>query len=316
MKIFLVGKSASITHWFEDASSALRAEGHEVRLGVLRHPWLNTGLEALMAEPLAAAMAMRAARFDPDLVLVIGALHAPATFLERLSALPGRPPLVGWVGDAFGASAREAAELYDLVAYTDSGLNARHAAFGFASRRLFLPHAANLGKVPPEIAGGSGLRTPQMVFIGTPTPGRRAVVEAVRAPLTIFGPAWANAGKSPHEFHAARVAADDVVAIYARHMAALNIRNEGNVVHGLNQRSFDPYLSATPVVSDDQADLPLCFEPGREVLVWRDFDELNAHYDRLRRYPGDAVRIGEAGRRRIFVDHGFGQRLETVMKTL
>ena len=57
MKIFLVGKRASITHWFEDAAAALGAEGHNVCLGVVRHPWLNAGLEAALAEPLAAAMA-------------------------------------------------------------------------------------------------------------------------------------------------------------------------------------------------------------------------------------------------------------------
>lgn len=316
MKIFLVGKGASITHWFEDAAGALRGEGHTVELGVVRHPWLNAGLEALMAEPLAATMAARASRFDPDLVLVIGGLHAPVRFLERLAALPGRPPLVGWAGDAFDASARQAANLYDLVAYTDSGLVARHAALGFASRGLFLPHAANLGKAPPERPGIARPRAARMVFIATPTPGRRVVVESVRAPLAIFGPAWVMRGPSPHEIHAARVAADDVAAIYAGHLASLNIRNEHNVLHGLNQRAFDPYLSATPVLSDDQADMALCFEPGREVLVWRDTEELNAHYDRLLRHPEDALRIGVAGRRRLFADHGFGQRLKSIMEAL
>ena len=314
MKIFLVGKRASITHWFEDAADALRTEGHDVRLGVVRHPWLSAGVEAALAEPLAAAMAARAARFDPDLVLVIGALHAPAAFLERLAALPGRPPLAGWAGDAFDIDARRAAELYDLLAYTDSGLVARHRALGFASRSLFLPHAANLGKAP-----ASRPRAPRMVFVATPTAGRRAVVAAVTAPMTIFGPGWAPRGaeaSARHEIHAGRVAAGEVAGLYAGHLAALNIRNEHNVLHGLNQRSFDPYLSATPVVTDDQADIAMCFEPGREVLVWRDADELNAHYDRLLRDPDAARRIGEAGRRRIVADHGFGRRLETLVAAL
>lgn len=311
MKIFLVGKSASITHWFEDAASALRAEGHAVRLGVVRRPWLNAGLEAALAQPLAADMAARAARFDPDLVLVIGGLHTPAAFLERLAALPGRPPLVGWAGDAFDAGARRAADLYDLLAYTDSGLVARHTEMGFAARCLFLPHAANLGKSPAERP-----RALRMVFVATPTPGRRAVVEAVTAPLAIFGPAWGAEGLAHHQVHAGRVAPGDVAGLYAGHLAALNIRNECNVLHGLNQRSFDPYLSATPVVTDDQADIALCFEPGAEVLVWRDTDELNAGYDRLLREPDLARRIGQAGKRRLFADHGFGRRLETLMSAL
>ena len=311
MKIFLVGKSASITHWFEDAAGALRAEGHDLRLGVVRHPWLNAVVEAALAEPLAAAMAARAARFDPDLVLVIGGLHAPAAFVEQLAALPGRPPLVGWAGDAFDAGARRTADLYDLLAYTDSGLVARHVELGFGSRGLFLPHAANLGNTLPERQ-----RAARMVFVATPTPGRRAVVEAVTAPLAIFGPAWGAEGMSHHQVHAGRVTPGDVGGLYAGHLAALNVRNERNVLHGLNQRSFDPYLSATPVVTDDQADISLCFEPGAEVLVWRDTDELNSHYERLLRHPEDAARIGQAGRRRLFADLGFGRRLETLMSAL
>ena len=310
MKIFLVGKSASITHWLEDAAAALTSEGHEVRLGVVRHPWLNAAVEDRLAQPLAEVMAARARRFGPDLMLVIGALHAPAAYLERLAAIPGRAPLVGWAGDVFDAAARPLAGCYDLIGYTDSGLVARHAALDFAPPSLFLPHAANLGKAPAPRP-----RAARMAFVATPTPGRRAVVEGVSAPLAIFGPGWEGTG-GRHEVHVGRVAADAVAGLYASHLAVLNVRNERNVLHGLNQRSFDPYLSATPVVTDDQADIALCFEPGEEVLVWRDSNELDSHYDRLLRHPEAAARIGEAGRRRIFAHHGFGRRLETLMAAL
>jgi spore maturation protein CgeB len=237
-------------------------------------------------------------------------------FLERLTALPGRPPLVGWVGDAFDEGARGAAAFYDLLAYTDTGLVARHAELGFPSARLFLPHAANLARAPRVSAQPAGPRVERMVFFATPTSGWRVVVEAVKTPLAIHGPAWAKGTPSRHDVHDRRVAASAVPALYARHLAALNVRNERNVLHGLNQRAFDPYLSATPVVSDDQPDLALCFEPQKEVLVWRDLDELNAHYDRLVENPDEAARIGGEGRRRLFAQHGFGHRLKTLRQAL
>jgi spore maturation protein CgeB len=210
------------------------------------------------------------------------------------------------VGDLFDDTAREAATLYDLVAYTDSGLMARHAELGFACRAIFLPHAANLAAAPPP-----AVRAPRMVFVGNATSGRRAVVDAIASPITVFGPGWSRT--APHDIHPGRIAHAAVAGLYARHLAALNVRNERNVLVGLNQRSFDPCLSATPLVTDDQADLDHCFDPGSEVLVWRDAGELNAAYDRLRRFPDEAARIGEAGRRRVLAEHGYTHRLATLM---
>jgi spore maturation protein CgeB len=304
MKIALIGKQASITHWLEDAAAAFRADGHRVRMGIVRRPWLNARLETAMVEPMAAALAASIARFSPDLILAIGGFHVPAPFLERLAALPGRAPLVAWVGDNFDEDAGALTRLYDLVAYTDSGLVARHTSLEFATPSLFLPHAANLNTAPAPAD-----RAHRMVFLANATPGRRGVVANISAPIAVYGPGWNAETGGLHEVHSGRLAHRAAAGLYARHLAALNVRNEHNVLHGLNQRSFDPYLSATPVVTDDQADLERCFDPGAEVVVWRDADELNAAHDRLLRFPGEAVRLGEAGRRRVFAEHGFGHRL-------
>jgi spore maturation protein CgeB len=310
VKILIIGKRGSITHWLEDAVAALCAEGHSVRIGVVRRPWMSARLEAALVEPLADALAKAAAQFAPDLILAIGGFHVPATFLRRLAALPGQPPMAGWVGDLFDETAREAATLYDLAAYTDSGLLARHASLGFPSRATFLPHAANLAAAPPAAA----TRDPRMVFVANATPGRRAVVEAITSPVSVYGPGWRRT--PPHDIHPGRAPHAAVAGLYARHLAALNVRNERNVLFGLNQRSFDPYLSATPLVTDDHGDLDRCFDPGSEVLVWRDADELNAAYERLRRSRDEARRIGEAGRRRVLAEHGYVHRLATLMAAL
>ncbi len=310
MKLLLIGKRGSINHWLEDAAAAFRADGHTVRVGLVRRSWLSAALEASLAEPLAADLAARAARFAPDLILAIGAFHVPALFLERLAALPGRPPLAGWVGDIFNEASAPLARLYDVVGYTDSALEARHRALAFAANALFLPHAANLGAALPPAAARAG----RMVFVANATAGRRAVVEAITSPIDVRGPGWRGAA-GPHAY-GPRVAYRAVAGLYAGHLAALNIRNEHNVLAGLNQRSFDPYLSATPVVSDAQGDIERCFDPAAEVLVWRSVDELNAVHDRLRRFPHEAARIGQAGRARVVAEHGFGHRLARLMAAL
>jgi len=311
MKLLLLGRAGGITHWLEDVADALGLEGHEVRIAVVRRPWLNAGLERALAPPIAARIAASAKRFGPDLIIAIGGFHTPRAILERLRALPGRPPMVGWVGDLFDATAAPLATLYDLVGYTDSGLAALHVESCFASRAIFLPHAAN-----PRGAGPAVARDPRMVFAAAATPSRRKVVAAIAKPIVVHGPGWSGLSGRGHEIHAGRIAHAAVTEAYRRHLAVLNIRNERNVLHGLNQRNFDPCVAATPILTDAQADLERCFDPGHEVLVWRDVAELNATYDRLLNDPRHATSIGEAGRRRVMAEHLFQHRLSAILAAL
>ncbi len=308
MKIFLLGKGASITHWLEDAAAAFAGEGHEVAMGLVRRPWLAAPLEAALAGPIAARLRRRIIRQAPDLILALGAFHVPAPILEAIASLPGRAPLIGWVGDRFDESARALAGHYDGVGYADSALLAQHEASKFSSAAIYLPHAANpAGDWPPAES-----REGRMVFVGNPTPHRRAVALALNAPITLHGPGWTVAEGPHHQIHPRRLAPQALRGVYGRHLAALNIRNELNVLSGLNQRNFDPLLAGAALITDDQPDLERCFDPGAEVLVWRDLDELNAHHARLLAAPDEAAALGARGRRRVLAEHTYGARLKTL----
>lgn len=314
MRIFLLGKIASITHWLEDAAAAFAAEGHAVALGVTRRPWVNLAVESALAGPLAARLVSRVRRFQPEVILAIGGYHVPPAILAALAALPGRPPLVGWVGDLFDGSARDAAALFDAAAYTDSALVSRHETLGFKAKALFLPHAVDpqASWLRPAVAE----RRARMAFVANPTAHRCAVVDALDAPITLHGAGWRPASRVEHEVHARRAAKRELGAIYGAHLAALNIRNEHNVLAGLNQRSFEPCLTGAVMVTDDQPDLERCFNPGVEVLVWHDTDELNALYARLRGNPAQAAAVGERGRRRVLAEHTYARRLKTLIDAL
>jgi spore maturation protein CgeB len=317
MKLFVLGKRGSITRWTEASIGGLRAAGHEVRVGITRRPNISRSIErALLAgwtgAPMSARLCRAIVRFSPDLILAIGPYLMPLPIIERVAALPGRPPLVGWVGDVFSDTSFRAAELLDAVAYTDTGMLALHKKLGFPSRAVFLPHAAN----PLLDHGVSGWppRDPRMVFVANPTERRLALVSQIRTPMCLYGHGWKRLARSDHQIDSRRIGNDELARIYRAHLAVLNIRNEHNILTGLNQRHFDPYLAATPVVTDNQADLAECFEPGREILVYRDVDELNDIYTSLQREPARAAMIGEAGRRCIFAKHTYQQRLATMAK--
>ena len=100
--------------------------------------------------------------------------------------------------------------------------------------------------------------------------------------------------------------------IYASHLGALNIRHEHNVINGLNQRHFAPYIVGTPVIADAQGDIEQCFDPGHEILVYRDAAELSAIQTMLRANPTKARDVGEAGHKRVMAQHTYAHRIETV----
>jgi spore maturation protein CgeB len=319
VKIFVVGKRGSVTHWAEDAVAGFEAAGHSVAFGSTRNPGLHRSIERILLAgwagvPRGALLGRAIARFAPDLILIITAYHTPLPLLEHIAALPGRPPMLGWVGDRFSAQQRPAAALFDAVAYTDTGLLALHRELGLACPATFVPHAANPRL---HVAADEALpRRSDMVFVANPTEYRLALVSGVRTPLQLYGRGWARLRKSCHQVHARRIGLEELAAVYRKHLAVLNVRNERNVMAGLNQRHFDPYLAGTPVVADNQDDLQLCFVPGREMLVYRDVDELNDLYARLRREPGHAAAVGEAGRQRVLAEHTYGHRLAAMARLL
>jgi spore maturation protein CgeB len=305
MRLFVLGKLGSVTQWTEASVAGFRAAGHEVRLGVTRNPRVHRTIERLL--PRSAQVSRAIADFSPDLIVVIAAYLVPLPILQRVAALPNRAPLLGWVGDIFSPADRAAAALFDAVAYTDTGLLALHCQLGFDSRAVFLPHAVNAAL--DHVAVDWQSRQRSMVFVANPTPRRLSLVTQVRTPLQLCGPGWQRLQGTQHRIDPRRIGPDELATVYRSYLAVLNIRNEGNVLNGLNQRHFDPYVAATPVVTDDQSDLSQCFDPGREILVYRDADELNEIYDRLQREPDRAAAIGEAGRRRVLADHTYGRRL-------
>jgi spore maturation protein CgeB len=310
LKLFLLGKRGSIVHWLEDAASAFAGAGHEVRVGITRRPWLNARLERALAEPIGEAIARRVASFEPELILAIGAYHVPSAILARVAAVPGRAPLIGWVGDVFDdAAGAAAAGLCDAVGYTDSGLLARHKSLNFPSSALFLPHAVDPRGAEPPVASA---RRERMVFVANPTPARQAVVDAIASPIAVWGPSWRPSPNVRHEIHARRIAPTEARRVYRSHFAALNIRNEFNVLTGLNQRNFEPCLAGAALITDDQPDLGLCFEPGAEVWAWRDVDELNDLYARALRDTAGAAALGARGRARVLASHTYERRLDAL----
>jgi spore maturation protein CgeB len=317
MKISVIGKIGSVTHWLEDCAADLAAAGHKIEICPTRNPRLSATIEQLLLTPAlgaprAALIVRKIRQFHPDLILAVRGFEVPREVLERLKSLPNRPPLAAWVGDSFFETDRSTAAWYDVVAYTDSFFVKQHQSMAFDSRCIYLPHAASSRLGEPDAT----VRIPRLVFVANPTPHRVDMLNRMQTPVELYGPGWQPFAQAPHVIHAGRLDVEALAAAYRRHIGVLNIRHEANIVHGLNQRSFDPYILGTPVVSDDQPDLGSCFERGREVLIYRNADELEDIYGRLRREPRLASDIGAAGRQRVLSEHCYKHRIAKIAAAL
>jgi spore maturation protein CgeB len=316
MNIVLLGKTGSIMHWTEDMAADLRLSGHTVTVVPTRDTRLNKGLERFLLSPgigapLAVAIVRKIRRLAPDLVLAVGCLdECPLTIFQHIAAAYGLPPVVAWVGDAFDDKMAEVAALFDLIAYTDTGMVALHERLGFRSKAAFVPLAASRAT---RAARTFDERIPSLAFVAAPTANRRALLANITEPVAIFGPGWQDAKELVgHQRDARRIDQRELATIYASHLGVLNIRHAAYVMNGMNHRHFAPYIEGTPVITDAQPDISHCFEAGTEMLVYRNSDDLNEIYAASRRDPEWAATIGLAGQRRVLASHTYAHRLDTI----
>jgi spore maturation protein CgeB len=314
MKVLLLGKTGSIMHWTEDVAADLRLSGHDVTVVPTRDPRLSKTLErALLSRaigaPLATHLVRKMRRIAPDLILAIGCLDEfPLTLFQHIAHEKERPPMVAWIGDTFTGQMAEVAGLFDVIAYTDTGMVEQHENLGFRSRSAFVPLGASRAARAVKAPGG---RLPLLAFVAAPTPNRRALLAEVNEPIAIFGPGWQHATElARHSVDARRIDERELANIYASHLGVLNIRHAVYVINGLNHRHFAPYICGTPVISDAQPDISRCFEAGTEMLIYQNADELNDIVAALRRDPARAAAIGMAGQRRVLACHTYAHRLD------
>ena len=320
VRILLLGKRGSLVLWLENLARACRRLGHATRVFAingnslasrLRVKW--QGRAAANAGWMLAGFERTLADFRPDLIVVAGVFGVPLEYYRILREWPRRPAIAGLVGDRFSADGRERANHCDRLYYTDTRFFKDAGEAGITATGRYLPLA-----VDPELfRPGAGPRRAEVLFVASRTEFREAVVRGLEAPARIVGTDWSALARDGfHRVQNRKIGRPWLIRLYQRHLAVLNVRNEANVEHGLNQRSFEPLACGAVVLNDDLVDLPCSFEPGREILVYRDREELNALVARLRREPGFGTRVAEAGRRRVLAEHTYAHRIRAILNDL
>lgn len=174
--------------------------------------------------------------------------------------------------------------------------------------------------VPPESAFDA-----EMSFLGNRLPDREARVDtfffdAARAlpnrRFLLGGSGWESLDLPPNVRHLGHVYTRDHNAFNATPKAVLNVSRESMAAIGFSPatRVFEAAAAGGCLVSDAWEGLDAFLEPGREVLVARDGQEVAAHLRELT--VERARRIGERARERVLRDHTYAHRARRVEEVL
>jgi spore maturation protein CgeB len=183
---------------------------------------------------------------------------------------------------------------------------------------FYLPQACNQRLHRPLTAAGT---EPYLVIAGNMYPSRIRLLERVQAkglPLRLYGspfPRWV--GSTPlRDVHTGRcVFGEDKARVFRSAAAVLNTMHPAEI-RGVNSRLFEAAGCGAAVLTEFRPTLPDLFAIGREVLAFRDFDELIDQATSLLAEPGLTAKLGDAAAARALQNHTFEKRLTVILEKL
>jgi spore maturation protein CgeB len=162
-------------------------------------------------------------------------------------------------------------------------------------------------------------------FLGNRLPDRERRVEefflcpAAKMPGSHFllgGSGWGDKHKSANIKYFDHVYTRDHNAFNCTPAAVLNISRESMARYGFSPatRVFEAAGAAACLITDAWEGIELFLEPGREILVARNGDEVLEHLHALT--PQRAQQIGGAAYRRVIGEHTYAHRAAAVERAL
>lgn len=238
----------------------------------------------------------------PRRVVAFWDVDAPAT-LERLHGDPSDP---------FAALVPR----FDLVLTYGGGAPVVDAYTRLGARRCEPVYNALDPHSHHPVAPDARYRA-DLAFLGNRLPDREARVDhfffdvARRLPARRFllgGSGWHDARLPPNVRDVGHVSTNDHNAFNCTPLALLNISRESMARYGFSPatRVFEAAGAGACLITDAWRGLEQFLEPGREVLVAHDAQEVAAHLEALS--PARARVIGERALQRVLAEHTYAQR--------
>ena len=326
MRVGVVGPSAP-DYFADNVGDALRRVGHQVtQLGPAR---ADHGPAA--ARNLAAAARQRFPRLEEaaqrrivaaaagagcEVVISLDA-HLTPDAVSRLKRAGLR--VAFWFPDHVANLGRQLMLLadYDALFFKEPWLVERLRA-NLGLPVYYLPQACNPRWHRPLAPAGS---QPWLVIAGNMYPSRVRLLERLIGkgiPVRIYGtgfPRWLG-DSAVRDAHAGQAVFREEKALVFRSAAGVLNTMHPAEVEGVNARLFEAAGCGAAVLTELRPTVGELFRVGREVLAYRDFDELVGQAARLLNEPGLTARVGDAAARRAHRDHTYDLRVAAILEKL
>lgn len=254
-------------------------------------------------------------REDPDIVFcVLGGYELWRESLELVRAT-GRAALVQWATDdswKYAQFSRFVAPPFDVytTTYPEALAEARRDGHGNFRLSQWAADAAGLAAPLPA----DQCRYP-VSFVGAAYGNRpRWIAELRRRGIEVacFGHGWPNGP----------VAAPELPEIIRNSVVSLNFGDSGIHLKGLRPyrsrqikaRIFEVPGAGGLLVTDQVQHLADYLIPGREIVVYRDADDLACKIRHLLDHPAERDRIARAGHRRVRTEHTYDRRFASLFE--
>jgi spore maturation protein CgeB len=325
MKV-IIPNFAAVDSFVDNVASTLRAMGHEVKtpeLGRISTP--QSPIAAVVHDIRRKAFPQLWTRAEqwlvtacresaPDLVLC---LTQPLKD-EVLAAVrqAGVRHLVAWWGDPPG-NMREMGLLsdgWDHIYIKDAAAVAKFRTVGLPAELLHeamnpLWHTPVGGPTNNQVAVAGNFYGYRQFLV------RRLIEQGVE--LGLYGaklPRWVSPEISA--MHTGTyITRQDKSRVFGQSLACLNCSTlaEGD---SLNCRAFEIAGAGGLQLIEDKPSVSECFEPGREVLVYRSVEDILDYLARARAEPDWAQNIRQAAARRAHDEHTYERRLRLIIGRL
>lgn len=138
------------------------------------------------------------------------------------------------------------------------------------------------------------------------------------APLIVGDKGWRTAlrhASHPFRLHRELNYYTELPAFYA--LSEINFNCTSKQMKGaVNQRIFDVPAAGGFVLTDWREQMNALFEPEKEIIFYREPEEINGLISYYLKHPQSRKRTAEAARRRVLAEHGWEHRLRRLLECM
>ncbi|HQG35255.1 MAG TPA: glycosyltransferase [Syntrophales bacterium] len=282
--------------------------------GAATGEWRRSGRRSMNRELLACARTLKQTHnLDVIFAYLSGEQVTPATMAALAAlgvptinlALNDKENFVGKIRGGQAMGVRDICRHFSLCWTSTEDALKKYVVEG--ARPVYLPEGANpeLHR-PREVA-----RTIDVSFVGQCYGNRPEIIARLAAAgvkVVARGPGWPGGP----------LTTEAMVSLYSQ--SRINLGFAG--VHGctdafcLKGRDFEIPMSGGLYLTEHHPELEKAYETGREIMTYRDFDDLLAKIRRLLDNPEEAEAIRRRGRERALRDHSWEGRFRKIFRII